>query len=70
MIAGARAFAAFWYDFIIGDDWRVALGVALALAVIFVLSRTTGVPLWWVLPVVVAILLPVSIARVTRAATA
>ncbi len=27
-----RAFAAFCYDFVIGDDWRVALGVALSLA--------------------------------------
>ena len=22
------AFARFWYDFIVGDDWRVAVGVA------------------------------------------
>jgi hypothetical protein len=27
-----RAFAAFWYDFIVGDDWRIAAGVVLGLA--------------------------------------
>ena len=44
MTSRLRAFAAFWYDFVIGDDWRVALGVAVALAGTWVLSRaTTGV---------------------------
>ena len=28
-----RAFGAFWWDFIVGDDWRVAAGVALGLAI-------------------------------------
>ena len=26
-----RAFGRFWWDFIVGDDWRVAAGIALAL---------------------------------------
>ena len=26
------AFARFWYDFIIGDDWRVAVGVGAGIA--------------------------------------
>ena len=38
------AFAAFWYDFIIGDDWRVATGVIIALALTYGLSATTAVP--------------------------
>ena len=29
---GARAFGQFWYDFIIGDDWKIAAGVVLAVA--------------------------------------
>jgi hypothetical protein len=28
-----RAFGRFWYDFIVGDDWRIALGVTVVLAV-------------------------------------
>ncbi len=31
-----RAFGQFWYDFIIGDDWKIAVGVLLALIIIFV----------------------------------
>ena len=27
-----RGFARFWFDFIVGDDWRIALGVTLVLA--------------------------------------
>ncbi len=63
-----KAFGAFWYDFVIGDDWRVALGVALALAATFLLTRATNIPIWWLVPVVVVILLPLSIYRATRRA--
>ena len=28
-----RAFGRFWYDFVVGDDWRVAVGVVVALGV-------------------------------------
>ena len=26
-----RGFGRFWYDFIVGDDWKIAAGVVLAL---------------------------------------
>jgi hypothetical protein len=29
-----KSFGAFWYDFIIGDDWKIAVAVVLALAVL------------------------------------
>lgn len=64
--ARIKAFAYFWYDFIIGDDWRVALGVVLALVLTLWLSHSTSLPTWWVVPAVVAVLLPVSIRRATR----
>jgi hypothetical protein len=66
MIRRIRAFGAFWYDFIIGDDWVVALGVTLALAIMFAASRITNAPVWWVIVVAVATLLPLSIFRATR----
>lgn len=28
-----KAFGQFWYDFIIGDDWKIAVSVVLALAI-------------------------------------
>jgi hypothetical protein len=57
-----RAFGAFWYDFVIGDDWLVAAGVVLGLAGTYGLHRA-GVTAWWLLPVVLVVLLPVSLAR-------
>lgn len=66
MIRRIRAFGAFWYDFVIGDDWRVALGVAVAFAITFAVSRVAEVAVWWIIVAAVAILLPVSIRRATR----
>ena len=65
MIARLTAFAAFWYDFVVGDDWRVAVGVIVAMAATYGVSRTS-VPAWWVVPLAVAALLPFSLWRVTR----
>ena len=30
-----KAFGQFWYDFIIGDDWKIAVAVVLALVVLY-----------------------------------
>ena len=60
------AFVTFWYEFIIGDDWLVAVGVVCALALTCVLHVTTTVPVWWVLPAGVLILLPMSLWRRSR----
>jgi hypothetical protein len=64
-MAGLRAFFAFWYDFVVGDDWRVAVAVVIALAITYGLSRTS-IPAWWAIPVAVAGFLPYSLWRVTR----
>jgi hypothetical protein len=60
------AFLKFWYDLIVGDDWRVAVGVVIAFALTYAIS-TTSIPAWWVLPLIVMILLPVSLRRASRA---
>lgn len=65
MIGRLRAFLAFWYDFVVGDDWRVAAGVVVALAATYGVSRTS-VPAWWIVPAAVAVLLPVSLFSATR----
>jgi hypothetical protein len=44
-----RALLAGVWDFLIGDDWRTALGVVLALAATAVLVGV-GVSAWWVMP--------------------
>jgi hypothetical protein len=60
-----RSFAAFWYDFVVGDDWRVALGVVAALAATIGLVHA-GVNAWWLLPAAVAVLLGLSLRRAVR----
>jgi hypothetical protein len=53
------------WDFVIGDDWRVAAGVVIALAVSGALAEA-GVPAWWFLPVAVACVLYLSLRRETE----
>ncbi len=60
-----RAFLLFWYDFVVGDDWTVALGVVAALALTALVSRSS-VPSWWIVPAALIILLPLSLWRATR----
>jgi hypothetical protein len=64
-----RAFGAFWYDFIVGDDWRIALGVVAGLAATALLVHVAHVSAWWLLPAVVLIGLTVSLLVATRGDT-
>ena len=57
-----RQFGAFWYDFVIGDDWLVAVAVVAGLAGTYGLHRA-GVTAWWLLPAMVVVVLPVSLRR-------
>lgn len=57
-----RAFAAFWWDFIVGDDWRIALGVIVALSATAGLAAA-GIPAWWLLPLIVVLVLVRSLRR-------
>ena len=59
-----EAFLRFWYDFIVGDDWRVAVGVAVAIGVtVLVVDR--GANWWWFLPASVGAILAATVLRVT-----
>ena len=60
-----RSFGAFWWDFIVGDDWRVAAGVVIALGLTAALTDY-GWSVWWLLPLAVAVLLGRSLQRATR----
>jgi len=55
-----EGFVRFWYDFIVGDDWRVAVGVAVALAAT-VLLVDRGMNWWWLLPAAVGALLTMTV---------
>ena len=60
-----EGFSQFLWDFVIGDDWRIALAVAIALPVTLVLSNN-GITSWWLLPVVVVTTLCLSVWTVAR----
>jgi len=60
-----RAFGLFWWDFVVGDDWRAALGVALAIGATAAVVAA-GVDAWWLLPVGVAAVLWLSLRRAAR----
>jgi hypothetical protein len=59
------AFARFWWDFVIGDDWLAAAGVALAVGLTAALAAN-GIAAWWVLPPAVGLVLYVSLRRAIR----
>jgi len=50
MIRALKSFGAFWYDFVVGDDWQVAAIVVTALALTAVLTHAAGVNAWWLVP--------------------
>ncbi len=56
------AFGHFWYDFVVGDDWTIALGVVVAVAAT-ALAAHHGIAAWPILPASVAALLTWSIFR-------
>ena len=60
-----RGFARFWWDFVVGDDWRVAAGLVVALGLCAALAQD-GIPAWWVVPPAVVLLLAESLRRATR----
>jgi hypothetical protein len=53
------------WGFVVGDDWRTAVGVALALALAAAIEHA-GVAAWWVLPLAVVVLLALSLRRAMR----
>ncbi len=60
-----NALGRFAWDFVVGDDWRIAVGVVLALVLTAIVAGTS-VSAWWILPVVVAALLTFSVWRAAQ----
>ena len=60
-----RSFGRFWWNFIVGDDWRVAAGLVVALGLTALLVNQSIVA-WWLLPLAVIAVLAESLRRATR----
>jgi hypothetical protein len=59
------AVARFVWDFVVGDDWRIAIGVVIALGVTALVAGA-GTTAWWILPTGVAAVLGVSVWHAAR----
>jgi hypothetical protein len=64
-----RGFGRFWYDFVVGDDWRLALAAAVALALCKLLSHL-DLTSWWLVPTVVVGTLTITLVRTAPPPTA
>ena len=57
-----KTFGRFWYDFIVGDDWKLAGGAVATVALVFFATHHS-VNAWWFAPLAVAALLTISLAH-------
>jgi hypothetical protein len=64
-VSRVKTLLRFLWDLVIGDDWRIAVAVAITLVVMLVLSNN-GAAVWWLLPTVVLVMLSVSVWSVAR----
>jgi hypothetical protein len=62
-----KRFGLFWVDFIVGDDWTLAVVVVVALAATWALTRA-GFPGWLFLVIAIMAALVTSVGRARRAA--
>jgi hypothetical protein len=65
MMRALKSFGAFWYDFVIGDDWHVAAIVVVALGLTALLTRAAHVSAWWLVPLAAFAALAWSLHRAT-----
>jgi hypothetical protein len=65
LIRWLKSFCAFWYDFVVGDDWHVAAIVVVALGLTALLVHVGGVNAWWLIPACVFAALLWSLRRAT-----
>ena len=60
-------FGHFWWEFVSGDDWLVAVLVVAAIGATAILAAA-NVAAWWLLPLAVPLVLWISLRRAIRSA--
>jgi hypothetical protein len=65
-VSRIAAFGRFWWEFVVGDDWLAAAGIALAITAT-ALVAAAGVAAWWLLPVAAMLVLATTLRRATKA---
>ena len=64
----ARAVLLGVWEFVVGDDWRAALGVVLALG-LTAIAAAADITAWWIMPLAVLAILALSLRRAARGAS-
>jgi hypothetical protein len=57
------------WEFVVGDDWRVALGISVMLGVTAVIAAA-DLPAWWLSPIATLLILQRAVRRSRRRAGA
>jgi hypothetical protein len=63
-----RGFGRFWFDFVVGDDWRIALGVVLVLGLGALLVATEVLAAELLMPLLAAAIVGVVAASIVLGA--
>ena len=67
MTSVVQRVVSFWFDFIVGDDWSIAVGVLALLGLTAALERVGSEAWAWIaLPVGTMLVLGASVVRATR----
>jgi hypothetical protein len=67
-MSALRRFGSFWWDFVVGDDWRLALSAACALA-ITAIAAALGATSWWITPLLITTALVAAVTAARRRLT-
>ena len=65
VVSGIVGIGRFFYFFVVGDDWTVALAILIALAATGSLAAQK-IPAWWLVPVIAIVMIGVSLRRSAR----
>ncbi len=64
-MSALEAFAGAVWNFVVGDDWRTAVGVVVALGITAAVAAAS-IAAWWIMPPAVLALLAISVRRGAR----
>jgi hypothetical protein len=62
-----KQFGLFCWDFVVGDDWRLAGSAIASVGLSFLLAHH-GMNVWWMLPILTVAAVALSVGRVARSA--
>jgi len=65
VIRALRTFGLFWYDFLVGDDWTIAIAVVASVG-LTVVAANRDLDAWWLMMIAVGVVLTLSVLRAAK----